>query len=448
MLQRAASLVLTLLAIATPALTQEKLGKARVISGPMLGAVEATRARFWMQASGEDLLEIECSRDEGFEPSQRVAAKALRANDLLVTLVVDGLEPATEYWYRVLVDGKPAPYLRGPWRFRTAPQVPAHFRVAFGSCARFEEDADQPIWTAVERARPDLFFWLGDNFYGDTLDSEVLLRVALRQRDVRNLQPLLRTVPQLATWDDHDFGINDYDRRHPAKEASLAVFRRYWANPAAGTADVPGVFFRYAYGGVDFFFIDCRYHRDPNDAPDGPQKTFLGEGQRRWLERELLASKASFKVLVSGSGWSAAKGMGGDSWASYMRERDAFFDFLIERDVRGVVLLSGDTHVGELNAIPRAEKGGYDLYDLVSSPLAQDCSTSWLHRKPEHRVREVYFQGPNFGVLDFRPGSDPELRFELHDVRGKSVWKPLVLRASDLVPGKSTAADKTWPRRG
>ena len=66
---------------------------------------------------------------------------------------------------------------------------------------------------------------------------------------------LLRRVPQLAVWDDHDFGLNNYDRRHPAKEAALATFRRYWPNPSFGTPEVPGVFFAYRYGGVDFFGI-------------------------------------------------------------------------------------------------------------------------------------------------------------------------------------------------
>ncbi|MFQ5752718.1 MAG: alkaline phosphatase D family protein, partial [bacterium] len=209
-----------------------------------------------------------------------------------------------------------------------------------------------------------------------------------------------------------------------------------------GVPDVPGVFFRYTYGRVDFFFLDVRYYRDPNKAPDTPQKTMLGEKQFKWLMSELENSQALFKVLVSGSGWSSAKGMGGDSWASFINERNVLFDFIRDHEITGVVLLSGDTHVGELNVIPWSDKGGYDFYDLVSSPLAQPSTDSWLERRPERRIRPVFFSGPNFGVIDFRFGISPELIFQLLDSEGRRVWAPFVLQAEELVNGVTS-----WPTK-
>ena len=84
-----------------------------------------------------------------------------------------------------------------------------------------------------------------------------------RQPSVPGFQPVGRNVLQLAVWDDHAYSLNDHDRISPVKDEALTTFRRYWANPGYGTADVPGVFFRHRYGGVDFFFLDCRYYRDP-----------------------------------------------------------------------------------------------------------------------------------------------------------------------------------------
>ena len=105
--------------------------------------------------------------------------------------------------------------------------------------------------------------------------------------------------------------------------------------------------------------------------------------------------------------------------------------------------MSGDSHVGELNCIPRSTVGGYDIYDFVSSPLAQPPSETYMEKTPEIRVRPVYFRGNNFGMLDFEPGADPAVTMTLRDTRGNSVWKPFRLHASDLTNGKTTWRDLT-----
>jgi alkaline phosphatase D len=412
----------------------------------MIGAVEQDSARIWMRLSGAFEASIRIGSREDLADARQVApVRASQQRDRCVEILVDGLEPGQSYWWIPLVDGEPDKYLAGlpPFRLRTAPAGPARFRVAFGSCARIQADGEQSIWPRVREHRPDLFFWLGDNVYGDTLDPEVLAEEYRRQRDVPALQPLLRSVPQLATWDDHDFGLNDSGRTNPIRGEALEVFGRYWANPGRGRAEVPGVFFAWSYGGADFFFLDDRYHRDPNDAEDGPGKTMLGEGQLAWLRDGLARSEAPFKLLVSGSGWSAAKGPGGDAWSAFLAERDALFDWIAAERIEGVVLLSGDTHVAELNCIPWSDRGGYDLYDLVSSPLAQEPSTSWRDRRPELRIRPVHGAGPNFGRLDFDlVEADPRLHFTVVGVDGRAVWQPLELRASELRPGV-----RSWPEK-
>jgi len=390
--------------------------------------------------SGEHEAVLEVSATKHFR--QAVASPPARPSrdrdDCTAVLRVDGLSPATPYFYRILVNGKPDPYLE-IFQTKTAPAGPAKFTVAFGSCPRVQRDRVQPIWDSLKAAGPDLFFWIGDKIYGDTLDPQALAEEYRRQRAGASLQGFITAVPQLAVWDDHDFGLNDHDRTNPVKEASLGIFRQYWANPSYGLPDTPGVFFRQAYGGVDFFLLDCRYHRDPNTDPDTPEKTFLGAGQLAWLQRELKASTAPFKVLVSGSGWTCAKGPGGDSWASFLHERDRLFDFIRDEGVTGVILLSGDTHVGEFNAIHRSDQGGYDLYDLVSSPLAQQANTGWRKRFPELRVRTPH-EGDNAGMLRFdMTGPVPSVELNLMDVNGRPVWTPVVLTPEDLKNGAATA---------
>jgi alkaline phosphatase D len=441
------SFIALLMPILLSAAGRDDDGYPRLMQGPMVGAVAPTQAKIWVRTSGEYEIAIEYARDfEMRSPTISGSVVAQKANDYTLVITLDGLEPATEYFYRVLVNGEGDKYLKEfpAFRFTTSPRegTPTTFRVAFGSCPKFQDDRVQPIWQVISGFEPDLFFWIGDNIYGDTLDPDILREEYRRQRDVHGLQPLLHNVSHLAVWDDHDFALNNHDRENPIKHEALDVFKDYWPNPAYGLPDTPGVFFTYSYGDVDFFFLDGRFYRDPNSDPDTPEKTMLGAAQFEWLKQELAASDGIFKVIVSGSGFSNAKGEGGDSWAAFLHERNRVFDFIRDREITGVILASGDSHFGEINVIPWSEKGGYDLYDLVSSALAQRTNDGWLHRRPERRIRPVYFKGSTVGVIDFILDETPRLMYRIIDIHGRNVWEPFVVRADELVNGVMSWPDK------
>jgi alkaline phosphatase D len=425
---------------------EDPIGYPRFMQGPMVGTVTPDSITIWGRLSGAYRGEIEVDNSIDFADPITLAISAEKENDYVLKWKIDGLQPDTRYYYRFKVEGDVPRYQRGlpAYHTKTAPAegTKGRFSVAYGSCPRFQLDRRQDVWTTIHQFQPDLFFWLGDNIYGDSLDPEILAEEYRRQFDVAAFQPVMHTIPQLAVWDDHDFGLNDYDRRHPRKAEALEVFERYWANPAYGLPETPGVFFEYRYGGVDFFFIDCRYYRDPNKEPDHPGKTMLGRRQLEWLQEALQRSEAPFKVLISGSGWSKGKGPGGDSWASYLHERDILFDFIRDHEISGVILLSGDTHRGELNAIPWSDKGGYDFYDLVSSPLGQTPNPWDASRKPEIRIRKVFSREVNFGLLEFDLSGEPTLRFTLVGKSGREAWEPLVIRADELVNGVASWPDK------
>jgi len=422
-------------------------GYPRLMEGPMVGAATAESITLWGRASGELEVDVEYGEDPALaSPARSAPVRVTEVSDYTARIRIEGLEPGTRYYYRMRVDGIPDRYRLTPAWTRTAPARQAPFRVAFGSCARHQLDEEQAVFRAIAAAEPDLFFWLGDNIYADTASAWVIAEDYRRQRAVAACQPLLRSVPQLAIWDDHDFGLNNSDRSNPLRDASHAAFRNYWANPAFGLPDCPGVFFPYSYGGVDFFFLDGRYYRSPNTEPDGPGKTMLGRCQLDWLKASLAASRAPFKVLVSGSGWSAQDGPTGDTWGAFLGERNALFDFIRDRRISGVFCLSGDTHFGEVTCIPWSGQGGYDFYDFVSSPLAQHTGTSFLHSEPEVRIRQPYFRSVNFGRLDFTWDPEPQVTFSLRDMRGDPALAPVTLAAAELENGTSSWRSKIDPR--
>ena len=77
--------------------------------------------------------------------------------------------------------------------------------IGFGSCIR--QDRPQAIWPAVVAAKPDVFLLIGDNIYGDTEDMDVMREKYARLAGNPGFARLRRTVPIVATWDDHDYGV-------------------------------------------------------------------------------------------------------------------------------------------------------------------------------------------------------------------------------------------------
>jgi len=416
-------------------------GYPRLMQGPMLGSGSPTSIRIWMRGSGDFRYAVQYATSRDFENASVTPEQtAQKRHDYTLVFEIDGLEPGTRYFYRLLAEGRVSKYQRDrlPASFETPPEEHGRFRVATGSCARAQASGLQPIWDVVSRLEPDLFFWTGDNIYGDALDPDILAEEYRRQREVRSIIPVLAHVPQLATWDDHDYGLNNHDRTSPGKRDALRVFKRYWPNPSYGLPDTAGIFFSYGYRGVDFFFIDNRYHRDPNKAPNGPGKTMLGDAQFEWLVDGLERSEAVFKVIVSGSGFNSAKGPTGDAWSAFLHERDRLFNEIAERGINGVVLFSGDTHAAELNRIESPHPLGYPFYEIASSPLAQEPTSS---RPPlsgrEARLRDYYNRAANAGVIDFdTSGDDPSIRANVVNQYGEYVWDTLEIRASDLRVGK------------
>lgn len=430
---------LALLAALPRRLYAAAIGYPRLLDGPMIGATSPNSFTVWSRASGAFGVAVEYATRRDFSDAKTTAVVAATQNeDLCTAIEVTGLQPDTEYHYRIKTDGIDDRHQPLPFRTRTAPDRPRPIRIAFGSCARVQLYPEQPVFEAVAAMEPDLFLWLGDNIYADSDSETAYSTLYSRQRNVSALVPLLRSVPQLAIWDDHDFGYNNSDRNNAVKEMTHRLFRRWWANPAGGTADTPGIFFRHSFGPVDIFMLDGRYHRDPPDHPDGPDKTMLGAGQKAWLKRELKASKAVFKILVSGTGWTLAE-KDGDSWANYLHERNEILDFIRDEKIAGCLGISGDVHQGEVNCVPWSDKGGYDFYDLVSSGLAQYLAPKFVDQHPEVRLRQPFVRSANFGLLEFHFDPEPRVELSVRDVIGASgSGKPVVLRAADLVNGKQS----------
>lgn len=463
---------------------------AQISAGPMLGHVTTRTAEIWLQTDAAAEVGIEYWPMDA--PQQRQRGPTLRLDattDHAAHIRLIGLQPGTAYAYQLYLDAAPA-MSGGNLAFETQKPwqkwgSPADFTLYLGSCAYIDDPAvDRPgrpyggsyrifqsiAHQAADNPRPKLMLWLGDNIYLREADYESPWGMNARYRHARSLpelQPLLAALPHYAIWDDHDYGPNDANRSFVFKDEGLRLFRRYWANPSYGLADIPGIFTTFSFQDADFFLLDDRYYRAADrmelakeeidlvrevrdwalgqnpltralgrryfGAPAAllsENKVMFGADQIDWLKQALIQSRATFKFIAAGSQL-MNDGHPFEGWHNFPLEREPFLAWLKRQNIPGVVFLSGDRHHTEL--LRREGKDFYPLYELTCSPL-----TSMAHTPQEKelnnplRVKGTLVTQRNYCSIDITgPTEDRRLMLKSHDSDGRMLWER-VLRAAEL----------------
>jgi alkaline phosphatase D len=236
-----------------------------------------------------------------------------------------------------------------------------------------------------------------------------------------HLQELLATTGTFSGWDDHEVR-NDYDGETVEPERFAAGARAFFEylplRPRPGTRN-----FRtdrtVRWGrDVELFFLDGRQFRSAErfcnaSSPDGPEapdtlfspfaededivaqvlppdlleaasalllpsdpdcaqqlladpgRTLLGRAQLARLKRQLLASDATFKILVNSVPISSLLFLPYDRWEGYLAERQELLDFVSANlDPSRVLVLTTDFHTNL--AVRRPE-----LTELIVGPIGQ-----------------------------------------------------------------------------
>jgi len=437
------SRILCVLATLSIQLSASSAEPASLDFGPMLGHVGPTETRIWVKAAakpdGKDTAKrnvaIRYSTRPDLSDGRTVRGRPLEGPEFLGQINLTGLKPATRYYYSVRVDGE-AVTANPPRSFQTSPAdgTRGQFRFAFISClGRKGSDAAAAWGDLAARTPIDLLLFLGDNHYADTTEPAKQRTAYYEHRSAAGFRDISGRVPSYAIWDDHDFGPNNSDSTSAGREISFQTFKEFWANPGFGQRDDPGVYFKFTRGDVDFFMLDVRYHRSPNVAPDGENKTMLGAAQLAWLKRELLASKATIKFLASGSEWQSNGS--DDSWSRFNRERMDLLNFIQDKGIKGVILLSGDRHFTATYQVLGK------FVEVTSGPFGSLNST-----RSQPTAEAFYFQntGKLYCVFDVdTTGVEPKITLEVYRAaegliqKGEFTWNEIlgVTKIPSLAPG-------------
>lgn len=279
-------------------------------------------------------------------------------------------------------------------------------RIAFGSCLRKPGGAE--ILDQIAAYKPDAFVWLGDNIYVDTKDKPEKFEELYGQLGANpRYQKFRELCPQLAVWDDHDYGADNSGKAYPLKKESKAAFGKFWQVPAKSDFWTrEGIYRAMEYGAADqrvqVILLDGRWHLDQADPQAAD--SYLGKAQWAWLEQVL---KRPAKVRVICSGVQVIKlngnGKGWEMWGHHPTERQRLFDLVESTKAEGVVFISGDMHFGE---IFKTTDTAYPFYDVTASGMDQVYAHAGKTESGpgQEQVGQSLIKSLNFGglVIDWK----------------------------------------------
>lgn len=323
-------------------------------------------------------------------------------------------------------------------------------KILFGSCSH--QDKEMPILNAINKENADLFIFLGDNVYGDTENMSQLANKYKLLGNNQGIKTLRENTPTIAIWDDHDFGKNDAGAEYPQKEASRKIMLDFWNEPKNSERYTRknGIYTAYMYGEknekIHVIMPDLRWNRSklnsvskekyyterksknmgPYSPSEKPTASMLGETQWQWLEKELQKPSkikviaSSLQLLPEFTGW--------ESWANFPYDRNRLFSLIKKHKVNGVIVISGDTHWGEVSKV--SNNLDYPLWEVTSSGLTEE----WKEVSPnKHRIGD-YTHSVNYGELlvDWKQ-QDPIISLSLKDVKG-AVFTQHKMKLSNISP--------------
>jgi alkaline phosphatase D len=319
------------------------------------------------------------------------------------------------------------------WRWRkSAPD----FSIALGSCTYINQsefdrpgkpygDTSTEIYNIIANKRPDLMLWTGDNIYLRESDwgSETGINeryIHLRQQE--SLRKLYTTCPNLAIWDDHDFGPNDANSSFYNKKLTLQAFNNFWPNTNCGIDDFEGITYGFDFMDTHFLMLDNRYNRTPNLCDSCVDETILGKKQLHWLKMSLLSiPKSEFKLIcIGGQFLNTAKEF--ENYSNWEWERNDIIQFIHKYDIKNVVFVTGDRHFSELSILKKS--GEPTIYDFTVSPVSSGNFKNVKESNLNRVEGTLYSSDRNFGLIQFiGKEKDRAIRFILFDKYGNEIFQ-------------------------
>lgn len=418
------------LAISTVARAQGGPGVSWMWSGNVTGTTATVKARVSGTPSDLHLL---ISPDSDWSQARRVAPLAPPTADTgrVAAFAIDALQPDTPYFYAV-ADGERR---LAAGEFRTFGDGPLSFQFAFASCSGgnpllLRSISNHAIFSVIDARRPRFMLHMGDLHYRNIRDNDIRRYRDAYDAVLTRSRPaaLFRRTPVVYMWDDHDYGANNSDRTSPSRDAARRAYAEHVPHypltwPDGGTATIQQEF---SIGRTRFIVSDLRSARDPDDLPDGPSKSMLGEAQRAWLDDAFTRAAADEVPLVfwvSSVPWITGPA-DTEGWQPYAWERRWLADRLASLGLmERIVMLSGDAHMVAI------DDGTHNTFTSGAQPGSRGfpvIQAAPLDRQPNRKggpyTHGISTRRHQFGWADVQDdGTTVRVTLSGHDEEGRQL---------------------------
>ncbi len=410
-----------------------KRNHINLISGPMLGNVQAERVTLWLRPANTNILQIKVNSQEGTDIKTH-ELKPIRPGKV-ERIVLDGLKPTTHYDYHISTNDR----VISQGSFRTAPKSGENSTVRITFASGFHKIGlhNPNLIRSIINRKPLAMLLLGDLAVDDRDTHWGLHRSDYLLRDVSPAwQELASKIPLYASWDDHDYLNNDLSGipegvTKADRDSLRSIWQNNWNNP---TAIGDGIYFNTRIGEVEIIMLDTRSCRNLDER--GDYGSYLGTSQLQWLKEVLKNSTAPFKVISSGTMWSDYVTKAKDSWGTWdVAARKEIYSLIESEGISGVLLISGDRHGARAFTIPRPS--GLNFYEFEVASMGGVPGPPAMAEDSSHQLFGYEGLGLKaFGEFTFTTSSkQPEVTFRLIDESG-SIIEEYFLEYDALLPLK------------
>ena len=320
-----------------------------ITHGVQSGDISGDSGVVWSRTDRPSRMMVDIATSDSFAAIRDTHfADALPDSDFTAKILIDDLPAGQDIFYRVRFQDLSFPAIVSEPQtgsFRTPSSSPRSISFAWSGDTAGQgwgiDDARDGMrgYATIMNNRPDFFIHSGDSIYADCpIPAEIALPDGSLWRNLvtedksqvaqtleqfrgnyrynlldRHVRAFNAEIPVIAQWDDHEV-TNDW---WPGAMVDAA----YYTDPSAQLLAARGrrafreympvrepqmrgdrIYRRIAQGPMlDIFLIDMRSYRGPNDLhrQHGDAAPLLGREQLSWLKRELVRSKALWKVIAA-----------------------------------------------------------------------------------------------------------------------------------------------------
>ncbi|MGZ3768240.1 MAG: alkaline phosphatase D family protein [Bdellovibrio sp.] len=366
--------LLQAIALGASQATNAKGSKVKRRNGPSIlqGATDETNTQFNI-LTDDYSFEVQVTNDRGeiWLPDD-VKKISFTKHPKVITKVFFSKLRSNENYYLILKDSENKEII-DTRTFTTLDINKADLRFAICSCMK-DTEHDSAIWRNMVKNEPDILFFIGDAVYVDHdvpkggVTPAHLWRRFCEARNTLDIYYSKKLIPIFATWDDHDFGINDGNSlSFPYVKESQMNFLSFFSQDPSHCQLLqkgPGVSNALTIKNHLFILLDDRSFRHGRGSND--RYAHWGKEQEEWFIG-LINNHAGTTWLMNGSQFFPVVPWKESVAGEHKNQFSALIDQLKSASSR-TVFISGDVHFSEISRIEPAMLG-YETYELTSSSI-------------------------------------------------------------------------------